>query len=129
MHIISAFVSRWGTKPALSDGMAFGSDGSLFFGGLNTDSIYQLRNPALANNKHTETPTIIAKEETLWWPDTFAFDNVGGLWVTSNRLESFLFPPYGMDFTGRHGANFHIIKIHVGTNSYIKGEQRYDILV
>eukprot|EP00013_Stygamoeba_regulata_P025994 CAMPEP_0177650040 /NCGR_PEP_ID=MMETSP0447-20121125/11717_1 /TAXON_ID=0 /ORGANISM="Stygamoeba regulata, Strain BSH-02190019" /LENGTH=424 /DNA_ID=CAMNT_0019152857 /DNA_START=66 /DNA_END=1340 /DNA_ORIENTATION=+ len=114
-------VQLHGAKPSNTDGMAFGSDGTLFFGGMETDTVYALTAPY---NAASATP-LATDHQALWWADTMAFDNKGYLWVTSNRIESFLFPPYRMSmkgwFSGKNGPNFHICKIYVGTNSYLLG--------
>jgi len=106
-----------GLKPDVSDGMSFGSNGDLFFGGLTTDSLYRWT-PGTA----LETCAVVAKDEKLWWVDTLAWDGNDNVWVTSNRLNLWFFG--GMDFTGKDGPNFRIAKLKVGTNSYMDGEPR-----
>jgi len=122
LSAVSSTVVDHGKKPSNSDGMAFGSDGALYHSGLTTDTVYRLSD--LKGNPGTDSEVVAMDHVALWWPDTFAFDNAGYLWVTSNRIESFLFPPYRMDFSGRNGPNFHIVKIPVGTNSYLLGQKQ-----
>jgi hypothetical protein len=102
-----------GEKPDISDGMAFGSDGSLFFGGLQTNALYRW---------HPESGVSVAEAEILgqskkelYWIDTLAFDNRGKLLVTSNKLAAFF--NGAMDFSSE---NFRIISFDVGTNSYMQ---------
>ena len=76
----------------------------------------QLNNPGTSNWNVQVTMNNMA----VYLPSGFAFDNRGNLLVTTNRIESFLFPPYRMDFSGATGANFHIVKIPIGTNSYLR---------
>lgn len=114
VQAIAATVVNHGEKVTNSDGMAFDTDGSLFFGGLETDSVYRW-DPARAP---VEDAIVIARDaDELWWVDTFAFDNRGDLLFTSNRLSAFL--SSRMDFTGASGSNFRVIKSHVGTSSYM----------
>lgn len=113
---ISAAVHYHGKKPSDSDGMTMGADGSLFFGGLTTSSVYRWRN----SGNLSLAPAIATDSQRLWWVDTFAFDNTGGLLVTSNKLNVWFWQQ--MDFSGASGANFRISKLQVGTKSYIAGE-------
>eukprot|EP00756_Hemistasia_phaeocysticola_P048247 Hpha_TRINITY_DN22678_c0_g1::TRINITY_DN22678_c0_g1_i1::g.192777::m.192777 len=119
---IAAGIVHLGKKASNSDGMAFGANGALFFGGLETDSVYRLDDPRGPTAQAADA-VVVAKDEALWWPDTFSFDNEGYLWVTSNKIDSILFPPWRMSvenwWNGKHGPNFHISKVYVGTNSYL----------
>jgi sugar lactone lactonase YvrE len=112
-----------GAKPSNNDGMAMGSDGDLFFGGITTDTLYRWT-PA-SGSVQTHALGVVTDPENLWWVDTHAFDNLGNLWVTSNKLNTWFFGgtvPPAMDFSGASGANFRIVKLPVGTNSYMKGQ-------
>jgi len=104
-----------GLKPDISDGMSFGSDGDLFFGGLTTDSVYRW-----TPGTPLKDAAVVAKSDKLWWVDTFAWGGHGDMWVTSNRLNLWFFG--GIDFSGKIGPNFRILKLDVGTNSYMDGE-------
>ncbi|CAK9037114.1 unnamed protein product [Durusdinium trenchii] len=115
---VLASVDSHGKKSSNSDGMTFGADGFLYFGGLTMDSLLRWK-PGTPLN---ETQQLAVDHEKLWWIDTFAWDNRGNLWLTSNRLNSWFFRdvvPPAMDFTGSSGANFRILKIPVGSNSYM----------
>ena len=68
---------------------------------------------------------MVARDVDLWWPDTMAWDGDGNIRVSSNRLNLWFFG--GMDFTGRSGVNFHIVKLQVGTNSYMYGEPQVTV--
>jgi sugar lactone lactonase YvrE len=101
-----------GEKPDISDGMAFGSDGSLFFGGLQTDALYRWHPDSAVPVERAE---VLGKsKEELYWVDTLAFDNRGKLLVTSNKLAAFF--NKALDFSS---DNFRIISFDVGTNSYM----------
>jgi len=108
-EIVETLVDH-GLKPDVSDGMSFGSNGDLFFGGLTTDSLYRW-----TPGTPVENSAVVAKDEKLWWLDTFAWGGDGSVWVTSNKLNLWFFG--GMDFTGASGPNFRIIKLDVDTNS------------
>jgi sugar lactone lactonase YvrE len=102
-----------GEKPDISDGMAFGSDGSLFFGGLQTDALYRW-------HPESGVPVIEAQvlgqsKKELYWVDTLTFDNRGKLLVTSNRLAAFF-----ERATNLSSENYRIISFDVGTNSYMQ---------
>lgn len=115
---VIATVVDHGKKPSNSDGMAFGLDGSLFFGGLTTDCVYRW-SPEMGDASNAEV--LVNDAERLWWVDTFAFDNKGNLLLTSNKL-SFFFSG-AMDFTGASGGNFRIISVPVGTVSYLARDE------
>jgi sugar lactone lactonase YvrE len=102
-----------GEKPDISDGMAFGSDGSLFFGGLQTDALYRWHPES--GVPVAEAEVLAQSKEELYWIDTLAFDNRGKLLVTSNKLAAFF--NNAMDFSSE---NFRIISFDVGTNSYMQ---------
>lgn len=102
-----------GAKPDISDGMAFGSDGSLFFGGLQSDSLYRWHPES--GTPVSEAEVIAQNPEDLYWIDTLAFDNRGHLVVTSNKLAKFF--NGAMDFAE---TNMRIVSFDVGTDSYMK---------
>ena len=58
--------------------------------------------------------------ETLHWVDTFAFDDRGGLFLTSNKLDTWFFNT--MLFDGSTGPNFRVVWYDVGTGPYITGD-------
>jgi len=121
---IAATIVDHGAKPSNNDGMAIGSDGDLFFGGITTDTLY--RWTLGSGSVQTETREVVTDHENLWWVDTHAFDNLGNLWLTSNKLNTWslgaVLPP-AMDFSGASGANFRIVRVPVGTNSYMQGQR------
>jgi sugar lactone lactonase YvrE len=121
---IAATIVDHGAKPSNNDGMAIGSDGDLFFGGITTDTLY--RWTLGSGSVQTETREVVTDHENLWWVDTHAFDNRGNLWLTSNKLNTWSLGavlPHAMDFSGASGANFRIVKVPVGTNSYMQGQR------
>jgi len=113
---ISATIFDHGAKLDISDGMNFGSNGDLFYGGLTTDSLYRWT----PGTSLSESEVVVKDEEKLWWIDTFAWDGKDNIWLTSNRLNTWFFT--GMDFSGDTGSNFRFAKVAVGTNSYMESE-------
>jgi len=107
-----------GLKPDISDGMTFGSNGDLFFGGIETNRLYRWTPGTPLNASF-----VVADDaEKLWWIDTLAWDGNGSIWATSNKAEMWFY--HMMDFSGKSGPNFRIVKMQVGTNSYMEGEHR-----
>lgn len=111
-HVAESVVFH-GLKPSNSDGMTFGGNGDLFFGGLQTDAYYRWT----PGTPLSEVQTVAQDSKLLWFPDTFAWDNLGYIWVTTNRLNTWFFG--GMDYEGKNGPNFRLVKSYVGTTSYM----------
>merc|ERR1712061_532315 len=105
---ISARVVNHGPMPSNADGMSFGADGSLFFGGITTDALY--RWPAVAGSSVRDAEVVATSAKHLWWVDTFAWDNRGGLFATTNRLNTWFFPSPSNEFQWR-GSEFSDSKV------------------
>ena len=106
-----------GSKASASDGIAFDCTGRLYFGGLTTSALYEWQYSAVGG---VENATILQEDvQTLQWIDTFAFDEMGNLYATSNRLQQYF--TRTLDFSGAAGANFYVHRYHVGAKSYIEG--------
>eukprot|EP00450_Noctiluca_scintillans_P011742 CAMPEP_0194489036 /NCGR_PEP_ID=MMETSP0253-20130528/8734_1 /TAXON_ID=2966 /ORGANISM="Noctiluca scintillans" /LENGTH=423 /DNA_ID=CAMNT_0039329463 /DNA_START=45 /DNA_END=1316 /DNA_ORIENTATION=+ len=124
LSTIAATIVDHGAKPSNNDGMSMGSDGDLFFGGITTDTLYRWT-PG-SGSVQTRSLGLVTDPVNLWWVDTHAFDNLGNLWLTSNKLNTWFFGatvPPAMDFSGASGANFRIMKVPVGSNSYMTTQQ------
>ena len=69
--------------------MAMGSDGYLFMAGSPlTHSTGGPQNLDLFKHAHS---VVVTDPENFWWVDTHAFDNLGNLWATSNKLNTLFF--------------------------------------
>lgn len=87
-HNITHFIKNLGMKPSQSDGMMMSASGVLYFGLLGDDavSMWDTRHPSFTTGQR-----IISRDHHLMqWPDTFAFDEKGQLWLITNRLQTFL---------------------------------------
>jgi len=104
-----------GKKLSQSDGLAMASNGILYYGNIHLDALnfWNSTNKQLTNKNQKFK---VQSTQGMQWQDTFAFDNKGYLYFTSNRLQQF---PDNMSFTGQNGANFHIWKVFINANSYL----------
>jgi len=109
---IGQYVKNLGVK-GFSDGMTHDDQGRLVFGNQEKSAVY-LWNTSLSLDTAV---SVSMNNETMQWPDTFAWDGNGSLVFVSNKLQLFAFG--GMVFDGSDGANFRIWKINVGANSYM----------
>lgn len=112
---VSATVVDYGEKPSNSDGMAFSQNGTLWFGGITTDTLYSW-NPG--QGPVSDATVVRTDAEELWWIDTFAWDAKGSIWMSSNRLNQWFFgsPDYSE-------TNYRIVKADVGAFSYMHGQK------
>ncbi|XP_003425569.1 protein yellow [Nasonia vitripennis] len=105
------YVRVLGRKPSQTDGMVMSNTGVLYFGLLADDavSMWDSRNPSFVTGQR-----IISRDHHLMqWPDSFAFDNNGGLWCVTNRLQTFLDGSLSID-----RPNFRAIMAKVNMKSY-----------
>jgi sugar lactone lactonase YvrE len=111
---VSATVVDYGERPSNADGMTFSQNGTLWLGGLTTDSLYSW-NPG--EGPVSDAMVVKTDAERLWWIDTFAWDETGSIWMTSNRLNVWFFgsPDYSQ-------TNYRILKADVGAFSYMHGQ-------
>ncbi len=106
-EVLEKNVMNLGRKRDVSDGMTTSKGDFLYFGGLMTDSVYKWDMKKEFNEENQE---ILAKDvKKLHWVDTFAWRKDGELLVVTNKLD--LFFTKKMDFTGKSGKNFRILKI------------------
>jgi len=118
---LTSLVTLLGAKGSQSDGMAMTSSGRLVFGALSLNTIYAWDSQLpLAAQVPLLAPDMVEGQ----WADTFAFDDTAGaILFTTNRLQRYFF--LTMDFSGAEGANFRILRVATGDQSYISAQGRY----
>lgn len=109
---ISKGVVAVGRKPP-SDGMAFSSNGKLYFGSLTGNAVYQWD----PNSPLSSQSVVSSSDVTMQWVDTFAFDGKGNLIFTSNRLQK-----YFANTLNTSDINFRILSVPVQGDSYIASQ-------
>ncbi|XP_062506522.1 protein yellow-like [Corticium candelabrum] len=118
MSYIRGRVQRVGMKVSQSDGLVFSSKRKLFFGVESEDAVYHWDKK---RNAHDFSPAteelLVSNSTTMEWVDTFAFDEEGYLWFTSNRLDKFLSGE--MQFSNPLNSNFRVIRVFVNDSSYL----------
>jgi hypothetical protein len=114
-QVISNYIQAVGVK-GYSDGMTYDNAGRLYFGDLqeNGVKVWDTSEPL------SSAMTLVRNNDTMQWPDTFAWDNSGYLYFVSNKLEKFLFGQ--MVFDGDDGQNFRIWRIFVNAKSYLSSQ-------
>ena len=113
-----------GNKHTQTDGMIMSND-SLYFGSLADSSVLRWKivkdmehQGASYQNVRLFTLGLLRKNSTtLHWPDTFAIDTRGFLWIVSNRLNSFFTGSMRFDAD----ANFRIWRVRIDERSYLAG--------
>jgi sugar lactone lactonase YvrE len=76
-----------GQKMSASDGMAVDSSGKLYFGSFSNSAVVSW-DPSTPLSPQTQT-IVCSDAEQMQWQDTFAFDNQGNLFFTTNRLQAY----------------------------------------
>ena len=119
---ITAFKSQveyLGNMTSVTDGMLC-SQNYLYVSLLSQDAIYYWdinKDSKIKNGEKKgkmETFRMLVKNsETMQWPDSMAIDDYY-LWFTTNRMQKFFTL---MDFTGKSGANFRILKTYISKQS------------
>ena len=106
-------VQNLGQMPSQSDGMVMDADGRLYYGQLSLNAVYSWDTK---QGKLTDSNqfVVIQNDTDLQWPDTFAMDTAGNVFVTSNKLPRFRTNTY--NFTD---INFRVIRFHVGSKNYM----------
>jgi len=84
-----------GVRSSQADGMIMDSSGCMFYGRLNRNAVMGWKSQANVVNARTEYE-IAQSGRNLEWIDAFAFDNLGSLLVTSNRLDRFIGGEYDL---------------------------------
>jgi len=104
-------------KSSPSDGMTFGCDGTLIYGGLTSASVYTYSKWSLFRRFVWLGEWLLAKnDETMNWVDTFAWGPDDALWFSVNHLDKL--------FTDGVQAEVYIQRVPKGRRirgSYIKG--------
>jgi len=110
---IDAKVEVLGTKTP-SDGMKY-LNGVLYYGSLTTSTYYTLTvNATSLPNMAVDAVPVEVNTETMQWLDTFAIDlssNGTRMYFVSNKLDEYSVST--MDFSGKSGANMHIMRFDV----------------
>lgn len=115
---LAATITFLGNKPDISDGLAFDCEGTLWFGGLQTNSLYRWKySPAGDACSDVSTATMVATSAAdLHWIDTFAFNGTT-MFVTTNKLD--LYFTHRMKYLDATSPNFHTVSFDVGAGSYM----------
>ncbi|EEB11025.1 major royal jelly protein 4 precursor, putative [Pediculus humanus corporis] len=110
---ISSSVKDLGRKQSISDGMVMDNRGFLYYGLLGQNAVV-----SWDSNRGTridDGSRILARDNNLLqWPDSFAIDDSGNLYVVSNRLQNYI--------TGRvnlNEPNYRILRAPLGIRSYM----------
>uniref|UniRef100_A0A6V7KAB5 Uncharacterized protein n=1 Tax=Bracon brevicornis TaxID=1563983 RepID=A0A6V7KAB5_9HYME len=110
---VDQYVQRLGRKPSQTDGMIVTADGRLYFGSLGDDTLMVWPSQPKTSTITTDARIVVRDHSRLVWPDTFAIDEEGDLFLTANSLQDFI-----DDEIDVHHYNSHIIKMNVGSKSY-----------
>lgn len=107
-----------GIRASQSDGLAFSRQQKLYFGVQSQTAVYYWDSTVDGNDSNPEMERkLVANSTTMVWIDTFAFDENGYLWFTTNQLNKFLAGE--MTFTDSSDPNFRIIRVFVNESSYM----------
>eukprot|EP01094_Clydonella_sp_ATCC50884_P023219 TRINITY_DN5515_c0_g1_i1.p1 TRINITY_DN5515_c0_g1~~TRINITY_DN5515_c0_g1_i1.p1 ORF type:complete len:293 (+),score=79.84 TRINITY_DN5515_c0_g1_i1:381-1259(+) len=120
---LSAGISHRGTRPSISDGMAFDAAGNLYFADMQGCSVRKWTPDGSSNVTDSSSVLIggeIAGPRELQWADTFGFDQNGNLLIATNRLQQFVNGE--TDYSGASGSNYHLLSTHIGHRSYMEPE-------
>lgn len=118
-------IRRVGTKVSQTGALAYGNS-RLYYGALSLNSVYfwdpeqDMRSQGVGiDNVTLQNQTLLVRNDSaMQWPDTFAFDNKGWLWFTSDRLP--LFWANGLPNGTQGGEPFmRIWKVYVNETSYL----------
>jgi len=107
---IASHVKYHGIK-GYSDGLAFSDNGKLYYGSLARNAMYEWD----PSTPLSSAKALVENKTTNQWQDTFAFDNKGNLYYTSNRLQLWFFNT--MQFNA--DANFRIWVVPINGSSYL----------
>lgn len=100
--------------------MAFSSNGKLYYGDLNADCVYEWDIAAGAYGSPASTKILVQNNVTMQWQDTFAFDDKGNLYFTSNRLQ--LIFTSTMNFSDPTNYNMRVFRVPINGDSYLSLE-------
>ncbi|ODM90687.1 Protein yellow [Orchesella cincta] len=96
-----------------SDGLAMDSQGFLFYGLLANNSIVYFNTTSGRVDDNSEV-LLVQNDVDLQWVDTFAFDNQGYLYMTTNRMQRYSTGTF--DFSE---VNFRVARVFIGSKSYM----------
>ncbi len=100
-------------RSSQADGLAMDSQGLLFYGLLQNNSIVYVNTSVPKTNSYDpyqKEVLLVQNDFDLQWPDTFAFDQEGYLYTVSNRLQRY--PTNSYDW---NEVNFRVARIFVGS--------------
>jgi hypothetical protein len=101
-----------GKKQGQSDGLIIDNKGNLFY---TLPPLYGIGRWNI--NSQFSTAEVIAKDESMVWTGSFAFDNKGNLRLLTNNINKFMDPAVQLELTGE--IMFKIFKHYTGTKSYL----------
>lgn len=108
-----AYVKHVGRKPAITDGMIIDNKGNLFYGliqshGIGKWNIYEYFNTARE---------VVSNSREIIWPDSFAMDNSGYLYVLCNGIHKYF--DQGHRLTVSDEVKFRVLKLYTGNKNYM----------
>ncbi|XP_011302658.1 protein yellow [Fopius arisanus] len=109
---IDPYIRDVGRKSSQTDGMIMSANGTLYFGLLADDAV------ALWDSQRdlsfTTGQRIIARDHVrMQWPDSFAIDDKGYLWCTTNALHNFMH-----NKIDPRQVNYRIVRAYIENLSY-----------
>lgn len=113
-----------GSKVSQTGGLIYATD-SIFFGALSQSAIYRWdvradtkkQGVSEAEVKIETQVDVLQNDTTVEWPDSFAIDEDGYMYVTACKANVFL--RGHLDFSGKSGVNYRIWKIRINQKSYL----------
>lgn len=106
---VSEYITDHGTKQGQSGGMMCDNKGEIYYGILPLDAVGKWN-----TSKALQTAVIVEENhDIIKWPDSFAFNNKGDLYLITNSI---LF--FSRNTIDINKINFRIIKLHTGSASY-----------
>lgn len=107
------YINLIGRKQGQSDGLAMDNQGNLYYGLLNLYAIAKWN----AYKPFNTTKIIDQDDKTLIWPDSFAFDNEGFIYILANGINKYFNPFYPLQLSSE--IKFRIMRLYTGTKSYL----------
>lgn len=110
---ISGYITDVVQKPGATGGMVCDYQGNIYFGLLPYDAV------AVKEPQQTNITVIEENSDIIRWPDTFAFDGSGTLFMSATEILKFNNVEINLD-----DINFRILKLHTGGESYYYCDRR-----
>lgn len=107
------YIRHVGKKQGQSDGLAMDNRGNLYYGLLN---LYGVAKWNIYNTFNT-SKIIDTNEKTIIWPDSFAFDNEGYLFVLANGIHKFFNPFFPLQLSS--DVKFRVLRLYTASKSYL----------